>query len=401
MNHYDFVIVGGGPVGCRVATELAKAGHQVAVLEKNSTVGQPVCCTGIISNECLRRFAIPSDLILNQFYGASVYTPGDIVVHVERTELQAVAVDRGAFNACMARQAQDCGVDYLLGQRVIEIQINSDGVRIHALHNGTLSYYKVNAVVLACGFASRLPSMLGLGEVRGWTVGAQAEVKACDLHEIEVYLGRTIAPGYFAWLVPIKKDRALAGLMVERQAPEYLSSFISLMQRQGRLDSLIGSPTYRGITLRGSDRISTTRVLLAGDIAGHVKALTGGGLFFGLLCADIAASVLHQATEKNDYSAGSMRVYDKRCRDLLGRELRLGWLGHRLYGKLSDERMKWLIRWAQRNNMFDRLATSSQVGFDWHGNAMLKLLKEIAWPLEKRSCSDNPRNIKPERKMNA
>ena len=46
MHSYDFLVVGGGPVGCRVAYKLAAAGHQVAVLEKNgveriATVGQP------------------------------------------------------------------------------------------------------------------------------------------------------------------------------------------------------------------------------------------------------------------------------------------------------------------------------------------------------------------------
>ncbi|MCL1885660.1 MAG: NAD(P)/FAD-dependent oxidoreductase [Dehalococcoidia bacterium] len=385
MNRYDFVIVGGGPVGCRVATELAKAGHHVAVLEKNTAVGQSVCCTGIVSCECMRHFSIPPELSLHRFNSASVYTPAGTVLRMEREEVQAVAIDRGAFNAYMARLAQDSGADYLLGQHASEIQLNPDGVIVRSAYNGEVSYFSARAVVLTCGFASHFPHVLGLGKARAWTVGAQVEVEACDLHEVEVFLGRTLAPGYFAWLVPLDAKRALAGLMSDKQTSEYMAFFISELQRRGRVAALTGRPSYRGITLRAPMHVSAARVLLAGDVAGQVKPLTGGGLYFGMLCADIAASVLHGAIEKGDFSARSMSAYDKKCRELLGRELRLGWQAHRLFGRLSDVRIEKLARWAQRNNMMQKLSASSHVGFDWHGRAMLHLLKDIAWPFKKKN----------------
>jgi len=401
LNRYDFLIVGGGPVGCRVAAELARAGHQVAVLEKNTAVGQPVCCTGIISRECLSHFAIPPELILRRLNSASVYMPGGAVLHIEREEMQAAAIDRGAFNAYMARQAQDCGADYLLGQRVNEIRINPDGVHISSANNGATAYFSACAVVLACGFASRFPYALRFGKARGRTVGAQVEVEACDLQEVEVYLGRELAPGYFAWLVPVEGKRALAGLMADRQAPDYLSHFVSLLQKNGRIEALIGKPSYRGITLRAPAHTSAARALLVGDVAGQVKPLTGGGLYFGLMCADIAASTLHRALENGDFSARKMRSYDKECSDLLGRELRLGWQGHRLFGSLSDERIEWLARLAKRKSLPERLSASSQIGFDWHGRAILHLLKEIAWPFKRRTRYDSSNDILPEREIDA
>jgi len=399
LNHYDFIIVGGGPTGCRAAVELARAGHQVAVLEKNLTVGQPVCCTGIISRECMHHFSIPSELVLHNFCSASVYTPRDTVLHVERKEIQAAAIDRGAFNAYMARQAQDSGVDYLLGQRVSEIHINPDSVYICSIRNGTAEYFNARAVILACGFASRVPYELGFGKSRSWTVGAQVEVESRDLKEVEVYLGRALSPNYFAWFVPLEGNRALAGLMADKQAHEHLSSFISLLQRRGRIEALIGRPSYRGITLRGPERISAARVLLVGDAAGHVKPLTGGGLYFGLLCADIAASMLHQAIGKDVFSARNMRSYDKMCRELLGKELCLGWQGHRLYGRLSDERVEQMACWAQRNNLPAKLSDSAHIGFDWHGRAILHLMKEMSWPFKKLAHCDNSKNIPLEREV--
>jgi flavin-dependent dehydrogenase len=189
--------------------------------------------------------------------------------------------------------------------------------------------------------------------------------------------------------------------MVERQAHEYLSSYISLLQKRGRVLTLIGKPSYRGITLHAPTHISGARVLLVGDTAGQVKPLTGGGLYFGLLCADIAAAILHQAIEKDGFSAGNMRLYDKKCQSMIGRELRLGWWGHRLYSRLSDERVEWLARWAQRNNLPARLSASSRVGFDWHGSAMLNMLKEVTWPFRKQLDGDTSSNIPMERETDA
>ncbi|GAI10492.1 unnamed protein product, partial [marine sediment metagenome] len=42
---------------------------------------------------------------------------------------------------------------------------------------------------------------------------------------------------------------------------------------------------------------------MVGDAAGQVKPTTGGGIYYGLLCADIAANNLHRALENDDLSA--------------------------------------------------------------------------------------------------
>ena len=63
---YDVVVIGGGPVGSYVAYKLAGMGHQVVVLEKKLGLGGHVCCTGIISRECVSSFAIDNNVILRQ-----------------------------------------------------------------------------------------------------------------------------------------------------------------------------------------------------------------------------------------------------------------------------------------------------------------------------------------------
>ncbi|MCL2679325.1 MAG: NAD(P)/FAD-dependent oxidoreductase [Dehalococcoidia bacterium] len=385
MKRYDFLVVGGGPVGCRAATKLSIAGHQVAVLERNPSVGGRVCCTGIVSVECLKRFKIPRELVLAELRGAQAFSPSGRILHISRGEAQAVVIDRGVFNAFMARQAQEMGADYLLDNRVESLSVKPDEVAASVeRRDGTRETFLARAVVLACGFGSRLPEKLGLGKINSWTAGAQVEVEAPQLNsEVEVYVGRGVAPGFFAWLVPSGNGMALAGLMSRRAVDVHLTAFLEKLKATGKITRVTDRPCYRGITTGYTRKSSLARVLLAGDAAGQVKPLTGGGIYFGLLCADIAADTLHSAAETWDFSASGMALYQKKWKRLLGRELRLGRVGHSLFSRLSDDRIDWLFGMADKRGLDEKLAASNKVEFDWHGRAMLHMLKKTLLPFRK------------------
>ena len=377
MKRYDFVVIGGGPVGCKVAAKLAKAGHQVAVLERNPSVGGRVCCTGIVSFECLKHFQIPRELVLKELNSASVFSPSGKVLRLERSEMQAAVIDRGAFNAYMASEAQEAGADYLLGHNVKDIVVNPDGVIVYSDSSGDRNVFQARAVALGCGFGSKLSEKLGFEKCKKWTAGVQAEVEAPGLSEIEIFAGNKVAPGYFAWLVPSGGSTALAGLMARRNAGGYIEAFLKNLKMAGKIAEVTGKPGYRGITIDQPRKSYANRVLLIGDASGQVKPLTGGGIYFGLLCADMAADTLHSAIEAGDFSTARLASYQKQWRRLLGRELRLGDWAHSIYSHMSDGRIEWLFEQAARRGLIESLTVSNHIGFDWHGRAMLQMVKRM------------------------
>ena len=72
---YDVVVIGGGPTGSQVAYKLAGMGYGVAVVERKEGLEEPVCCTGIISKECITSFAIDEKIIFRWVNSARIFSP--------------------------------------------------------------------------------------------------------------------------------------------------------------------------------------------------------------------------------------------------------------------------------------------------------------------------------------
>jgi len=270
----------------------------------------------------------------------------------------------------MAKRAQDRGVEYMLDSPVSDVAVQDDRVGINVKN----TYYEAKAVVIASGFGSKLVEEAGLGRVDDFAVGAQAEVDTNGVDEVEVYLGKKIAPAFFAWLVPTSPKRALAGLISRSRQGFYLRRFISSLAAQGKISTPEPEISYAGIPLRGLSRTSGNRVMVVGSAAGQVKPTTGGGIYYGLLCADIAADNLHRALESDNLSARSLASYDRQWKKVLGREQRLGYWGRKFYELLSDRQIDRILDIIVNNNIDDALLQSDEVTFDWHSKAILKLI---------------------------
>ena len=375
---YDVAIIGGGPVGSRVASRLAGMGHRVVVLEQKERAGEGVCCTGIVSQECTRTFAIEDDLILREVVSATLFSPSGKALRLERPDTRACILDRPAFDNALARRAQDKGAEYVFSSRANNLEVGSDRVKIETLRQGKRTHFEARAVVIASGFNSRLVEELRLGSISHFFAGAQAEVETAPLDEMEVYFGEEIAPGFFAWLVPSSLSRARVGLLARQRPGHYLRKLISSLAIQGKIASAETELSFGRVPVKPLARTYFERLLVVGTAAGQVKPTTGGGIYYGLLCADIAAETLKRALASNDLSAKGLASYERAWQKKLGGELKKGYRVRKFYERLNDPQIDRLFDTIDAEGMAQVLLGDSKVSFDWHSGGLLRILGNAA-----------------------
>jgi len=366
----DVIIIGAGPVGNYLALKLAELGHQITVLEQQAEVAQTVCCTGILGKNCLEAFPLPNDLILREAFSASLYSPSGKILRLEKDTPQAYVIKRQAFQRWLAEQAHQRGVRYFTGCPVRNIHIDKDKVKVE-LSTGSLESH---TAVVASGQGSGLVRRLGLGDFTDFAIGAQAEVVS-QINEVELYVGREVAPGFFAWLVPTSPGRALAGFFCRRQANLYLRNLMDSLYQQGKIASPEATPSYKRVPLVPLPRTYRPRLLVVGEAAGQVKPTTCGGIYYGLICAEIAASVLHQALSSGDFSTRQFSRYQKEWKQRIGREIKIGRFARQLFERLGDRQMDNIFGMVQANGIHQALLNSPDLSFDWHGELILRALK--------------------------
>jgi digeranylgeranylglycerophospholipid reductase len=372
---YDVAVIGAGPVGSRIACKLAEYGYHVVVVEKKKDLSEPVCCTGIVSSECIRDFTIPETILYREANSATVYSPSGKILHVKRSEPQAYIVDRAALNVYLSERAMKQGAEYILDRCVSGITTKPDRMVIETGYER--SKYRVlesRVVVIATGFGSNIMDQSGLKMVGDSAMGVQAEVEINGFEEVEVFTGKGIAPGFFAWLVPTVSGRGLVGLISRRGTGEYMKKFLSLLVEQGKILHGNYNLLFKALALNMLTRTSSERLLVAGSVAGQVKPITGGGVYYGMICADIAADNLHRALKSDNLTAGSLSSYDRQWKKTLGREIRLSHWGRNIYERLSDNQIDTLFDIITSSGFDKTLLGNDDLRFDSHGSVILKLV---------------------------
>ena len=365
----DVIVVGAGPAGNNAALSLASQGYGVTVIDSRENIGDKLC-TGLIGEECFRRYPIDPGLVYREISAASVIAPSKEIVRFVTPKPVARVVNRVAYVSSFADRAKKAGAEYRLGHRVVRLEQHNDRISV-VTDSGTTD---ARSLVLAAGFGSQLNRQLGLGEPSDYVVGVQALVQTEGVDEVEVYLGRDVAPGFFAWLVPTQPGYALAGLLVRKNAPERFANFVSARQAEGKIMELVDKPVCWGIPLRPLRKTYADRVVVVGDAAGQVKPTTGGGIFYSLMASEVASETMQQALREDKLSANRLASYQKEWKNLLSNELEVGYSARRVFEFLGDNQISSLICQAGKNGFASDLVASSDVSFDCHSSMIGKIM---------------------------
>ncbi len=371
---YDVVVVGAGPVGSRVADQLARRHLRVLALDRRPRPATDVCCTGVVGSACLELMEIPDRLVHHRPRGVVLVSPAGRRLSVERDDSVAAVVDRPALERFLVSRAEASGATFRFGATVSHLDVDRDEVTVGLLERGSRSVLAARSVVLATGHGPDLAPHFGLRRITDVWVGAQLEVSLLEHVPVTVFLDQDIAPGGFAWLVPTRAGVALAGIVARRLHDRRLSRLMSRLQRGYGVGGAIGPVGVRTIPLRPMPRTVSDRLLVVGAGAGQVKPTTGGGIYYGALCADIAATVLHDALRRDTLAAKDLVVYERTWRARLAHELGIGYLAHAALDRMDNRDLERLFSVAGRHDLGAWIRSLPAFSFDWHSRPLLDMI---------------------------
>lgn len=340
---YDVIVIGGGLSGCSAAAQLARHGHEVLLLEKE-TYPRHKLCGEFLSPEAQSSFErlgvldAVADAGARSIEHARLTGPnGTTVDHA--LPGTALGLSRYRLDHLLFRRACTLGVEGRTGTKVTEVQGALDeGFAVHA-GGDVVEGRLVLGAYGRRGVPDRTLDRPFLDQHSPY-VAFKAHY-AGDTAALDGTIEIHTAPGGYCGLGPVEDDRVNACWIGHTDALQEAGGTPEAMLTQalGRNPALAGR--MQGLT-RVSDRFEAVSqvplmakdqfvddVCMVGDAAGMIAPLCGDGMAMALAAADLVVPPAADFLDGTHSVAAFKRTYQTRWSQRFERRLTIGRWVHR------------------------------------------------------------------------
>lgn len=263
----DLVIAGGGPAGLATAIHAARAGLEVVVIEQRAGPIDKACGEGLMPHAVRQLDLLGARPAGKEFRGVSYFNDNQCIT-ADFKSGAGLGVRRSTLHAALQQEAARAGIS-LVHAKVGAIVQDGESVTV----NGIRARY----LAAADGLHSPIRANLGLqGRTTGtrrW--GIKRHIAGTPWSDyVEVYWSQHAE----AYVTPVADDCVGIAILTSQQGrfDQHLAAFPALLER---IHGCPHQPDRAAGPLRQKVRGRVAgRVLLVGDAAGYVDALTGEGL---------------------------------------------------------------------------------------------------------------------------
>ena len=289
-NTYDALIIGAGPIGGWLGKRLAENGAKVLLIEEHLEIGRPFQCAGLVTPSAME-IVEGHDSVLTPIYGAIMHSPTGISIRVGKEDtVRTWSVCRKLFDQGIVAKAQAVGARLMLDCKPISASIEGDGMSLELQRGDERIPIKTRLLVGADGAHSWVRQHFRMGRPKEMMIGFQVEATGFESEDgwLEMFTGRDIAPGLFAWAIPTG-DTHRIGVWVrttdldQRHAVDLYTALKAHPLHGKRVAAAKEIARYCGPLPCGVVRRPwKDRTILVGDAAGLAKPTTGGGIGPGI-----------------------------------------------------------------------------------------------------------------------